>query len=335
MTKHFRKITKRVLFNAINTPVSHRIVIESGILLTKIIVLFYGAYVLSAGTASGTAIGENPGALVQRMKLEASAKSGKYPGGVIKDICARGILRRMMFDYGRSMPDFNLGATGVTGAAASFTVKTAFDLQLALPRLTDPQMSALRLDQFKKAMLTITTGGRDTLFTGNDRTQDVSGLYFDIVEEREYAGKDGTYQPPVVLYEYDQNVPINQANKKLPIDDLLQAAEAYIDILWIAETTNNALSDGIFNEIFLKAGSEEWFDLKQDDIKLRQRRFLTDAADSMTGLLYTPLAEDLGNELAQLNGAVADLGGTVDVLKPGTDQFWACTRRVAPTGYAA
>lgn len=332
MTKHNIQITKRIPFNAINSPLFHKVVIEAGVLLTAITVFLYGTYTLSAGSASGTAIGENPGALVQRFDVDAVARNQNYPGGKLKSVVPRGVLRRMEFDNGHTFPDLSLGASGVPGTAVASTVKTQFDLLFSLPFLADPQMTALRLDRYKQLMLKITNGGRDTLWTGNDRTQDVSALYYDILEYREAAGSDLSYQPPVVLYEEDVNIPINQANKKLSLDNQLQSSEAYLDILWIAETTNNALSNAILNEVFLKTGSEQFLDLKNDDIQNIQRRFITDAADlPATGLYYTRIARDLGNELSQIQGAVADLGATLDVSKPGTDAVWMCSRRVAPT----
>ena len=330
MTKHSRKVTRRLTPFSPGGPINHRIVIEAGMLLTKIVLMLYGVYTLTGGAASGTAITSNPGGLLQRIQVTATAKAGDYPGGTLKDLTPRGILTRMLFDYGKSAPDLNLGASGISGAAASFTLKTALDLNFCHPHIIRPIETALRLDRYSDLMMKVIMGSRDTLFTGNDRTSDYTGIFLDVIEFREAAGADGSFQPKVVLYDMDRNFPINQANKLLSLDNELQSTNAYIDIVWWFETTNGALSNAILNEMFVKTGTQQFLQSKIDDLRLEQRRYLTDAADADTGLIYTNLAYDLGNDLAELQGAVAELGLTLDVNKPGTDTFNTGSRTVAP-----
>lgn len=70
--------------------------------------------------------------------------------------------------------------------------------------------------------------------------------------------------------------------------------------------------------------------MEEDHIKDAQQRYITDNAQSMTGLYYTPIVLD-----GLMAGAVFGLSAILDVTKPGTDLVTLETTRVAPVPRAA
>jgi hypothetical protein len=329
MTKHNYQY-KRYLFGAENGTVPHRFIIEAGVALSKILVCLRGAIVISGGTSSGTSQGENPGGFMQNIQIDATAKKAGYPGGKLKNVVPRSLVRRRIFDSGFLQPDQLLGASGVSGAAATFNPNMPFQLRFSLPYLVRPLETALRLDNYSQIMMKITNGSKaNQVGAAMDRTMDYTGLFWDIIEFREFIGD---YQPPVVLYEDDTVIPIAQTNARTNLDPYLSHSEAFLDVVWIAETSGPAyaLTDGIINEIFVKSGSEQFLDFLKDHCKAEQQEYLTDFATVPTGLLYTPFAKDLGNDLTLLSGAVPDIGATLDITKLATDQLTVSSRRIAP-----
>lgn len=324
MTKHRNRITERIQWQAENSPRFHRIVLEAGMYMTHLLAIARGTLVISGGTASGTVTGENPGNLfAQTLKLNATPAAGSgYPGGQLVNCSPRTLLQRRIFDRG-----FYQGDTALTGAAGTFTVNLNIPVQFALPRLVRPFDTALRLDAYADLQLEITNGGRDRQWTGNDRVFDYSGMVWDIIEYREFA--PGT--PTMVLYQDDKIIPINQANARFPIFDQLQQPEAFLDLLFQAETTNQALSDAIINKVEILAGSEQFIELDEDHVKDDQLAFVSSAAQAaaMTGLYYVPISPKL------LAGAQGGISAVLDVSKPGTDQLRLGTRRIARPAKAA
>lgn len=341
MTKHNYQRSESILYSAFNTPRFHRIIIEPGIILAKILVVVRGPVNISGGTTNGVSAGENPGGLIARFEVDAVANSSNYPAGKLKNVIPRGVLRKRNYDKGFYRNDLN-NYTGITGSAGtpSATLLTPFDLRFCIPGLGKPIETGLRLDNYSSIMLKITTGVQTTMLTGNDRVWDVSGVSLEVTEFREFAqtpdktGKLVDLQPPVVLYEEDIVVPITAAMNRMPFDQFLSAG-AYHDILWVAETTGQALSDAILSEIFMRTGAEQFFDQISDSIKAEQQEYLSDQPNltgltSQVGLYYTPLNKDLGQERAGLGGAVPNVGATATVAHPGTDQVTVCTRRFIP-----
>jgi hypothetical protein len=341
MTKHNYQRSESILYSAFNTPRFHRIIIEPGVILSKILCVVRGPVNISGGTTNGVSAGENPGGLISRFEIDAVANSSTYPAGKLKNVVPRGVLRKHVFDKGFYRNDL-LNYAGISGAAGtpSATLLTAFDLRFCVPGLAKPIETGLRLDQFSSIMLKITTGIQTAMLTGNDRVWDISGVSLEISEFREYAqtpdqsGKLVDFQPPVVLYEEDIVVPITAAMNRMPFDQFLSPG-AYHDIVWIAETTGLALSDAILSEIFMRTGSEQFFDQISDTIKAEQQEYLSDQPNltgltAQTGLYYTPLNKDLGQERALLGGAVPNVGAVATVAHPGTDQVTVSTRRFIP-----
>lgn len=318
-------VRERIRYGAENSPLYHKVAILTGVLLTILSVYGRGSVVISGGTANGTSKGENPGNLLaQQFDIDAISR-GKYPGGKIRKTSPRTVLRRQIFDKGVFQPDISLGAGGLTGAAGTFVLNTRFPLRFALPGLRNPVETALKLDEYEQVMLQITNGSRDNQFSGNDRTFDYTSLFWEIVSYLEAPGAGFT--PPAVLYDDDRIVNVQAANQRLAIDGELPKTEAYLDALFIAETTSQALSDAIINRITMQNPVEQFFDLYEDEIKGEQLDYVTDVAQSMTGLYHVDMTRNEGQGIL-LAGAVANVNAIVDVSNPGTDRLLLATRRV-------
>ena len=132
-----------------------------------------------------------------------------------------------------------------------------------------------------------------------------------------------------LLFESDLTDPVQGVNSQRLIPGF-PVGQRYLDLLFVAETTNNALADTIVNRLTVKSGSVQFFDARARNIKANQRRFFTqpNGTQADTGLYYVPLSPDF-----TLGGAVdarflAQLAAVVDEANPGTDQLKISSRRV-------
>jgi len=272
-----------------------------------------GSLVISVGAANGTSLGPNPGNLLQRVQVECN------PGGFVKSLLPRSIISRSVFDRGWLRAD-----TALTGAAGTFTLLQPYWLRYALPRAPVPYETALQTDRFKSVQIRALGGGRTTQFTGNDRTWDFTGVTLDLSEQREQMGGD-----TALLYEEDIVITIPAANPAQLFTGF-STGSRYHDILFVAETTNQALADTIINRITVQSGALQFFDGLEDEIKVNQQDWFSDAAVAALGLYFAPMNPDL-----LLRGAVDtiptnQLSARLDVAAPGAgaDRIIAATRRV-------
>jgi hypothetical protein len=322
-SKHQTRLFRRFQPFVEGAPFFHQINIVPGMLLLGIAVILQGTLTLSAGSASGTLAGENPTGLIQRIEVNADPlPGGRYAGGVVKSLVPRSIIQRRKYDRGTVQPDLSLGANGVLGTAVASTINSPLELNFALPGMAKPIETALRLDQFSNITLTITAGQLTDMMTGNDRTKDYSALTIDVVEFREY---NPAYYPAATLYETDFYKSITGANARLTIDTEFPKTEAYLDALFIAETTGKTLSDSVINRVTLNSGEEQFYDMYKNHLKAMQRQYVTDQASSDTGLYFVPITQG-----GLLSGAMLDVNAILDVSNPGTDRLIVSTRRVAP-----
>lgn len=320
-TSHYARQVKRYLFNAFGNTIFHNVVIAAGVHLLRVEVYLRGAITFSAGSTSGTSQGENPGGLVQWLKVEATpATGGLYKGGTIKFLTPRSILRGNIFDVGRFQDE--LGGVSVVGAATTYNINLRLPLYFALPELGKSMDSSLRLDQFQQIQLQIQNASAVTaMLAGNDRTVDVSQLYYDVIEYRELSPD---FYPLVTLYETDFYKQILAANTRLSIDSELPKSETYLSLLMATETTNHALADTILNRVTSQSGVDAVEDRYAIEVKGDNRDYFTEAGDSATGLYFVNYAE------GRLTRSVPDLNLTLDVSNPGTDQILIRTRRTVP-----
>ena len=327
MKKHDHSVRERFAFKK-NTPFFREV--RKGGLVTEICPYFRGQVVVSGGTANGTSQGEAaPAGFISRFQLDAISK-GVYPGGTLKSLSPRSVLRRRIFDKGTFQGDFaqtrvQSQVSGLTGAAGTFKFNTRFPLEFALSGNVRPIETALNTDAYSGLQLEITTADEKAQFSAaNDRVFDYAGAYLEIVDYREAVDTSDPKNAPAVLIEVDTPVPVQTTNQRMPLKSEIQYAEAFLDLLLITETTNGALTDNIINAVKLKSQNDQWFDLYSDEIKAEQDEYIIDPAESGTGLYYLPMTRD-----GLLMGAMREIEGILDVTNSAAaDLITVCTRRV-------
>jgi hypothetical protein len=330
MLKHSYQITKRLPFTP-DGPQFYQMVLDAGVQLATVIVFLRGQIVISAGTTSGVAVGEQQGGLVQRIKVEAdAAPGGLYNGGEIVSLTPRTFARRRLFD--RGVLPVDLLTPNLTGAAGTFNVNYGFEIDFAIPQSVKPFDTALRLDQFTNVTLQLFGSHLSAMLTGNDRTVNYNGLFYDIVEIREYAPD---FYPAAVLYQDDRFHVINAANTRDSIDAELPKTETYAEVLLIAETTNQALSDAVINRVTVYSGSEVEADLYSDHWKWIQQRYAgpSQFGANLVGLYKIPIAQGGDANATLLTGCLPNIKLLCDVSNPGgagVDRLTVATRRLSP-----
>jgi hypothetical protein len=327
--KHYRNITRKLAFVK-NGPLVHPLTLTPGWLLMGIRIFLRGAVTLSAGAANGTLVGDNPGQLISRFTVDADPiPGGAYNGGNIVRLTPRSCKLRRKLDRGTLQADLKTAA-GIDGSATTTNLNSIFDIHFAFPRLIRPVETALRLDQYANIILTVNTQDIPTMRSGNDRTQDFSALFVEIVEIREYAPD---YWPEGTPYQSDTLAILQAANNRMLLDAELPKTESYIDALLYTETTNQALADTILNRATTFSGTDQVDDVFADHLKGFFADSITDQAESATGCYYLPMVQGLTENAGLLNGALPDVKLQLDVSNPGgagNDRVNIAHRRVSP-----
>jgi hypothetical protein len=321
---------ERIQFQAENTPLLHKIPTRTGVLLTRSDFVLSGPLIVSAGTSSGTSLGENPGNIaLQSLKIQGFALDPNYPNGTLVNLSPRTLARRRMFDSQgrRFITDPSLTPTGLTGAAGTFTLNYPVVKYWALDWMNRPIDTALDTGMYSQLLATLTEGSRDRQFSGNDRTFNYAGVFWEITHK--FQRYDGSGQGPIaVMFDDDHVRNINGANTRLELNNEFPPDGAYLDLLFITETTNQALADTIVNRITLKSGTEQFYDQYAGPLKDQQEEFIGDASTTTTprtGIYYTQIADD-----GLLTDAKTNLSAVVDQANPGTDRLILARRSCAP-----
>lgn len=322
-----RMLNERIPFNAERTPLPHKIPTRTGVLLTESNFTLSGSLVVSAGTTSGTVLGENPGNLaLQSLRIQGFNIPPNYPGGVLVNLSPRTLMRRKIFDHPekRFVPDQSLTIAGLTGAAGTFTLNLPITKYWAIPWLARPIDAALDTGMYSQILCTLTNGARDLQFTGNDRTFNYAGVFWDITHKfQRYNGVGNG--PGVVTYDDDRPVNISGANPRLQLNSVFPADGACLDLTFVSETTNQTLADTIVNRISAQAGTELFFDQYSGALRADMEDFIGDSSTTTTprtGLYYVRAAED-----GLITNAKANVAAVMDQLNPGTDRLIIAYRR--------
>jgi hypothetical protein len=323
-----KKLSERIPYQTENTPLQHEMPCRVGYVATESTAIFGGSLVISGGTANGTILGEDPGNLAaQQFKVEATAIDGGYPSGTLLSVSSRTMLRRRTFDNltsSRFIPDVSLGISGLSGAAGTFTLNLPFKKYWALPWLKRPFDTALDTGMFSSLLWTITNGAASRQFSGNDRTFNYAGVYWDIYHQFQ-AYKGVGLGPIAVLFDDDKVKNIGGANARLEINKELVSDGIYTDLLIMSETTNQALADTIVNKITAAASTDEFFNAYSLDLKAEMEDMIGDASTTSTprtGLYFFTIADD-----GCLTNGKSDLSLTIDQNNPGTDRFIIARRQ--------
>lgn len=320
-------LNERIQFLAERTPQPHKIPCREGVMLVRSDFILGGSLVISAGTTSGTSLGENPGNLaLQTLKIQGFPVAGGYPGGVLVNLSPRSLMRRKIFDHPekRFVADLVNTISGLTGAAGTFTLALPITKYWAIPWLARPFDTALDTGMFGNVLCTLTEGARDLQFSGNDRTFNYAGVFWDITHKfQRYSGSGNG--PFVVTYDDDRVQNINGANTRLQINNTLPADGSALDLLVISETTNQTLADTIVNRITAQAGAEQFFDSYSNPLRSDMEEYIGDSSTTTTprtGLYRVPCALD-----GLLTNAKNNVQMVIDQNNPGTDRLIIAYRR--------
>lgn len=296
-----------------------------GWLLKRVKFVLRGNYNVTALTTAGTLNGENPWGLVTRIICETSRNRDGVPDGKIRELTPRTLIRRRSFDRGFVQPDIRLGTGGVGTAIANYAANSPLEMPFGLPRLVTPVETALALGDYNSVRFTLNLGGPASIFVGNVSTVDLSGLFIDVIEEREYNPK---YEPLGVVREDDKFVPIAGANAQFLLAPYLPTSGMYIDALVLSETTNATLADTIINRLYIDSGVDRHASPIFDEIKADQQDFVTDLANPMVGVHYLPFLPGLSDNRGLLRKPLPDVSIVADVSNPGVDRLILSTRRI-------
>lgn len=330
MQRSEHKLNERLAPWTENNPMFHDMPTRKGVVCTRSKFIFGGTLIISGGTTNGTVLGENPGNLAaQQFQLTGTALNAGYPDGTLKKVVPRTVLRRRIFDHPekRFIADLNAGITGLSGAAGTFTLNMPFEHYFALPWAKRPFDTALDTGMYGSLQWQITNGSQARQFSGNDRTFNETGLYWDVTHD--FQRYDGNGVGPVyVLYDDDHTRNIQGANPRLEINKEFPADGLYLDILTMAETTNQVLADTIVNRETMASGTEPFYDAYAADLKADMEDIIGDpstATTPRTGLYYTPIADD-----GCLLNAKPSVSMVMDQSNPGTDRLILSRRVLVP-----
>ncbi len=321
---------ERIQYQAENTPLIHKMSTRTGVLAIRSDFVLSGSLIVSAGTANGTSLGENPGNIaLQTLKIQGFALNGAYPNGTLVNLSPRTLIRRRMFDANerRIIPDQNLGLTGLSGAAGTFNFNYPLVKYWAMNWLKRPCDTALDTGMFGQILCTLTNGSAARQFSGNDRTFNYTGVFWEITHKfQRYDGNGGG--PLMVVFDDDHVRNIQGANARLELNNEFPPDGAYTDLFWFAETTNQAPADTIVNRITLKSGTEQFYDQYSGPLKAQQEEYIGDASTTTTprtGVYWTQIADD-----GLLSNAKVNISAVVDQANPGTDRLIIARRSASP-----
>lgn len=317
---------ERILFLAENNPRYHKIPTRTGVMCTRSDFVLSGSLVISAGTTSGTSLGENPGNLaLQTLRIDAARLSGSYPDGALVNLSPRTLARRRIFDHAerRFVGDPNNPLPGLTGAAGTFTLNYPIVKYWAINWLQRPFDTALDTGMYSQLLATLTQGSRDRQFSGNDRTFSYTGVFWEITHRFQRYDGNGN-GPQAVIYDDDRVVLISGANSRLELNKEFPVDGAYTDLLFQTETTNQTLADTILNRATLKSGTEVFYDQYAGPIKVQMEEYIGDGSTTTTprtGLYFAQIADD-----GLLPNSKVNISATLDVSNPGTDRLIVARR---------
>jgi hypothetical protein len=235
-------------------------------------------------------------------------------------------MRRKIFDHPekRFVADQFNTISGLIGAAGTFTLGLDFTKYWAIPWLARPFDTALDTGMFGQLLATITNGSRNAQFSGNDRTFNYAGVYWDVTHKFQRYDGNGT-GPIAVTYDTEVVQNINGANSRLQVNNLLPPDGSCTDLLVIAETTNQTLADTIVNRISGLSGSELFFDMYSTALRAEMEDGIGDGSTTTTprtGLYWVKAATD-----GLILNAKNNVALVIDQNNPGTDRLIVAYRR--------
>lgn len=294
-----------------------------------------GTVVLSAGSANGSKVGEGgPINLIQRIRILATAASGsRYPGGTIVDATPRSLLRYAITQHnGKFTGDLGSSSLG-SGAANTYAVYTSIPIYFADSTLRNNLATALNADLndstgqpiYSSLQVEVTTGDITSCYSGNDRTQNYSGLTLQWDDDR--LGLNGDTN---VLYQ-EEHIQLIAAAQDRMLDPAMPQSGAFTNWLIMAEAAASAytLSDTILSKV--RAASATFnFEEYADDIrqKMLDDEWI-DPAETATGLFFIDWTNGTLNNANPAAGIQLDMK-VANPTGANQDQLRIFTRRFYP-----
>jgi len=286
-----------------------------------------GTIPATGGTTSGTVFGEGgPINLIDRIIVHANPMDTRYPGGQIVDSSPRSLLRYAAYQHKGKFIGEQGGSTLGGGAAnAGYNVYLSIPLYFADPTLRARDVStALNTDPGSYASVQVEIRTADILncFTGNDRAWDLSGLVFDLVDDRVTLPGDTN-----VLFQEDHELLIG-ASVKRQLDPGMPKDGAFL--CWsILEQQGAAqtLASTLLNRLTVQGNPIDYDKFAQDIVQQMLDDEWIDASQNLAGLKFVDWADGvLGNSLI-----ASSLDAKFDVNNPSganADSLLIYTRRL-------
>jgi len=246
----------------------------------RIVVRVFGNIIV-AGSGSGTATGrDNPEGLLIQANLQTSPQvTGVTP---VNRLSARGLLYENMVTRG-----YLLKASTVPDAAATVPVDWHYIFNFSRPRTRKRIEYAFAIQKFTSALLTMTFGSREQLFSGGTNTWDVSGLSVEIYADSAFAVQADQVHSHEL---FEQNYPILASQSDFPIDTL-PSGYLYSDLMFLGED-NNVLSNAILNNFDIEGGGRVWLASGDNNAAIVQEDWtqeLLETGQTLTGI-YAPVS---------------------------------------------
>jgi hypothetical protein len=298
-----------------------------GVYLSRMFVRLSGNIVI-AGAGAGTATGkDNPEALLVSANISTQPQ---YQNVVpFNSVSSRALLYDSFLNRG-----FIDKQSTVADSAGTTAIDVTYEFNF---KRSDWVLGGidytLPLNRYKSALMNLTFGGRDQVFTGGTNTWDVSGLTIDV-----YADYELNANPQFLhaheLFENTYNITASNPNFKI---DTLPPGFEYSDLFFLGEEAN-VLNSGIINNISIASGSQFWTQKGETNAKELQKlflfsnnRILSDKSQSLTGLYAFPLRD--GMFTRGLDARYAPLVVTLDVTSLSVNSVVRLIgRRMIPGG---
>jgi len=246
----------------------------------RLVVRVFGNIII-AGSGSGTATGrDNPEGLLIQAQLQTSPQvTGVTP---VNRLSARGLLYENMITRG-----YLLKASTVPDTAGTVAVDWHYIFNFSRSRTRKRVEYTFAIQKFTSALLTLTFGSREQLFSGGTNTWDVSGLSVEIYADSAFAVQADQIHSHEL---FEQNYPILSTQSDFPIDTL-PSGYLYTDMLFLAED-NNVLSSAVIQNFDLEGGGRVWLASGDNNAAIVQEDFtqeLLETGQTVTGI-YAPVS---------------------------------------------
>jgi hypothetical protein len=250
---------------------------------SRVNVRLTGTINYGGGGAAGTPTGkDNPEGLLVSAQLQTQPQvAGVVP---INQLSARGILYDSTFRR-----RFLIKAAPIADAAAgSVAIDQEYELYFKRPNSRKGVEYAFPIPNFQSALLTLSFGGREQLFSGGTNTWDLAGLTVQIWADSDFLVQSAQLHSHEL---FEQTYPINASQVDFPIDTL-PSGYMYSDLMFLSEEAN-VLANGIINNISIEGGGRQWLYQGESNAAHLQRaivagQLVTDPNFDTTGIYVIP-----------------------------------------------